>query len=118
MSVLDPFLEARDALAVAPDADAAAIKRAYRRQVVAHPPDIDPEGFRRVREAFELLSDPGARAREILLRPVPAVDPPSLAAPPEPLPPGALAVRVLRALASQLDLDALCAPGHSPETKS
>ncbi|XYI03244.1 DnaJ domain-containing protein [Sorangium sp. So ce1128] len=114
MSVLDPFLQAHETLAVAPDADAEGIKRAYRRQVMAHPPDTDPEGFRRVREAFELLSDPGGRAREILLRPMPAVDPPSLAAPPEPLLAGALALAVLRALASQLDLDALSLP---PERK-
>lgn len=31
------------------------VRRAYLRQVKAHPPERDPEGFRRVREAFELL---------------------------------------------------------------
>ncbi|XXX82046.1 DnaJ domain-containing protein [Sorangium sp. So ce134] len=113
--MLDPFLQAHDALGVGPDADAAGLKRAYRREVMAHPPDVDPEGFRQVREAFELLSDPGERAREILLRPVPAVGPPSLPAPPEPLPAGALALMVLRAVASQLDLDAICvAPERTP----
>ncbi|WP_437948167.1 DnaJ domain-containing protein [Sorangium sp. So ce296] len=110
MSVIDPFLQAHDALGVGPDADAAGIKRAYRRAVMAHPPDVDPEGFRRAREAFELLSDPGERAREILLRPMPAVGPPSLPAAPAPLPAGALALTVLRAVASQLDLDALGVP--------
>ncbi|WP_437683063.1 DnaJ domain-containing protein [Sorangium sp. So ce131] len=110
MSVLDLFLAAYDTLGVRPEDGAASIKRAYRREVIAHPPDLDPEGFRRVREAYELLSDPGRRARDLLLRPAPAVSPPSLPAPPEPLPPGALALVVLRALASQLDVDALCAP--------
>ncbi|AUX43056.1 uncharacterized protein SOCE26_044960 [Sorangium cellulosum] len=110
MSVIDLFLQAHDTLGVRPDDDAAAVKRAYRRAVIAHPPDLDPEGFRRVREAYELLSDPGRRARELLLRAAPAVPPPSLPAPPDPLPPGALALVVLRALAAQLDVDALRVP--------
>src|SRR6478736_1556213 len=32
-----------------------ALKRAYLKKVRAHPPERDPEGFRRVREAYEFL---------------------------------------------------------------
>lgn len=108
MSLLTPLLKAREVLGVSPDDDAPAIKRAYRQLVLAHPPDADPEGFRRVRDAFELLSDPSARAREMLLRPVPAVEPPRPAAPPEAPAPGALALALLRTLAAQIDVDELC----------
>jgi hypothetical protein len=34
-----------------------AIRRAYLRSVRKHPPERDPEGFRRVRQAYELLRD-------------------------------------------------------------
>jgi hypothetical protein len=33
------------------------IRRAYLRGVRAHPPERDPEGFRRIRDAYELLKD-------------------------------------------------------------
>ena len=33
------------------------IRRAYLRAVRAHPPERDPEGFRRIRDAYELLKD-------------------------------------------------------------
>jgi hypothetical protein len=112
MSVLDLFSRAREVLEVGPEEDAAAVKRAYRRKVHAHPPDTDPEGFRRVRGAFELLSDPGAHAEAILLRPTPAVAAPPALAPRAPLPPGALPLAILRVIASQLDADELCRPAE------
>ena len=40
-----------------------AIRRAYLRQVRAHPPERDPEGFRRVREAYEIEPIGQERAR-------------------------------------------------------
>ncbi|HJL15569.1 MAG TPA: J domain-containing protein [Sandaracinaceae bacterium LLY-WYZ-13_1] len=52
------FREAFELLCVSGDETPAEMKRAYRRAVVKHPPDRDPEGFRRVRAAWELLSHP------------------------------------------------------------
>ncbi len=49
-------------LGLQPDAEAKAIKRAYFRGVRKHPPEKDPDGFRRIREAYETLSDSAARA--------------------------------------------------------
>jgi len=107
MSVLTPYEEARAVLGLgATEEDAATIKRAYRRAVAVHAPDREPEAFRRARDAYELLTDPGARARQLLLRPVPMVPPP---APPEAnalAHRGAAAVALLRALATQVDPDA------------
>ena len=37
------------------------IRRAYYRKVKQHPPEKDEEGFKRVRSAYEVLSDPKAR---------------------------------------------------------
>lgn len=102
MSLFRPFIEACATLGVTPEDDAAAVKRAYRKLALAHPPDTDPEGFRRVRDAYELLSDPGARVNELLLRPEPMVDPPPLPPPPEPPPPGALALLLLRLAAARV----------------
>lgn len=104
MSVWTPFAEARAALGLSPDEhDAAAVKRAYRRQIAAHPPDRDPEGFRRARDAYELLSNPLRRASALLLAPVPAVPPPPLPELPPPPPRGATAIALLRAAAARLD---------------
>ena len=50
-----------ETLGVSKDAEQKAIKRAYFRGVRAHPPEKDPSGFRRIREAYETLSDPAAR---------------------------------------------------------
>ncbi|NOY91149.1 MAG: J domain-containing protein [Deltaproteobacteria bacterium] len=46
--------EARELLELGADADGRAIRRAYLRAVKRHSPERDPEGFARVREAFEL----------------------------------------------------------------
>jgi tetratricopeptide (TPR) repeat protein len=43
------------------DADRAAVKRAYFDTVKRHRPEIDPEGFKAVRNAFETLYDPEKR---------------------------------------------------------
>jgi curved DNA-binding protein CbpA len=104
MSIITPFAEARRVLGLSPtEEDAAAIKRAYRRAVAEHPPDRDPEAFRRAREAYELLRDPCRLAYALLQRPTPLIAPPSLPSP-EPLPTrGATAVALLRLLALQAD---------------
>jgi curved DNA-binding protein CbpA len=54
--------EAAAILGVAVDGDEPQVRAAYVRRVVDHPPDVDPDGFERVREAYELLRDPVRRA--------------------------------------------------------
>lgn len=104
MSVITPFEEARALLGVGLEEEPAAIKRAYRRQVLAHPPDLDPEGFRRVRSAYELLMEPGERAREILLHSQPAIEAPVFRAPVSAPPVGATALALLRVIAARVDV--------------
>ena len=103
MSLLRPFSQARAVLGVPAEADAAAIKRAYRKLALAHPPDTDAEGFRRVRDAYELLTDPWARAKAMLLHPEPTVDP-ATSAPPSA---GELPLALLRLAAARVDAAAL-----------
>lgn len=107
MSVVAPFEEARRLLGVGIEEDPAAIKRAYRREVLAHPPDRDPEGFRRIRSAYELLIEPGERAREILLHSQPAIEAPPLRASGAAPPAAATALALLRVLAARVDARAL-----------
>jgi curved DNA-binding protein CbpA len=111
MSITTPFEDARAVLGLGEaDEEEAAIKRAYRRAVVQHPPDTDPDGFRRVRDAYELLRDPWSRAEDLLLRPLPEVPPPAApAAPPAP-PRGTTAVALLRLAAMNADPEAWTAP--------
>lgn len=49
--------EAFELLGLPPDADARAIKRAYHKLLKRHKPDSDPDGFRRLRDAFEAASE-------------------------------------------------------------
>jgi hypothetical protein len=106
MSLTTPFAEARSALGLDPaEQDAAVIKRAYRRAVGEHPPDVDPDAFRRIRDAYELLRDPWARAQDVLFRPLPQVPPPGPPAEPPPAPRGATAVALLRLAVMRADPD-------------
>ena len=102
MSLWTPFDAAREALGLPlGEDDPAAIKRAYRQAIVAHPPDRDPARFRAARDAYELLQRPGPAARAQLLRRAPAVPPPAL---PEPAAePTVELVTVLRAIATRID---------------
>jgi hypothetical protein len=127
MSILHPFLEARAVLGVEASDDAAAIKRAYRKLALAHPPDTDPDGFRRVRDAYELLTEPATRVREMLLSPKPAVAPPKLPAIPELPPRDPLCIVLLRLAAANVDAGGLLdgppgtggnAPEAAPERNS
>src|SRR5512139_2162000 len=100
MSLFTKLRLARDCLGVEPGADRAAWRRAYRQQLSLHPPDRDGDGFRRVREAYELLCSPIEPMRQRLRDPLPLVPPPVPA--PHSLPPidrDALATAMLRALA-------------------
>jgi curved DNA-binding protein CbpA len=116
VAVNTPFLEAAVRLGVGTGADRAQIRAAYKKLAVLHPPDRDPEGFRTIREAYELLTEPGHRTAELLLRTTPMAEPPR---PPEiaGAPRGATALAVLRLLAGRADVSALfpAAPPEGPE---
>jgi curved DNA-binding protein CbpA len=57
-------------LGLARGADDAAIKQAYFALVRVHPPERDPETFKRIRGAYERLRDPKTRAETDMLLPV------------------------------------------------
>jgi len=65
---IDPY----QVLGVSPQATEAEIKKAYFRKVREHPPERDPEAFKRIRTAYEMLKDPQKRALVQLM----AVQPP------------------------------------------
>ncbi|MGQ9675610.1 MAG: J domain-containing protein [Chloroflexota bacterium] len=54
-------------LGVEPDATSTEIRLAYLQRVREHAPERDPEGFKRVREAYETLRSPRKRAELTLL---------------------------------------------------
>jgi curved DNA-binding protein CbpA len=54
----DPY----EVLGIDNDSSADAIRRAYYRRVREHPPEKDPEGFKTVRAAYDLLSDATSRS--------------------------------------------------------
>jgi len=74
--------EARALLGVEPDADPKTVRRAYLRAVKKHKPERDPDGFQRVREAYELLKH---YAPYLPAAPLPVASLP--VAPPEPIEP-------------------------------
>jgi len=55
-------------LGLAPSAGPEEIKKAYFTQVRAHPPERDPEAFKRVRAAYESLKTPEKKLETDLLR--------------------------------------------------
>lgn len=57
-------------LGLPPTLNLAAVKRAYFDALARHPPHQDPEGFQRVRSAYEVLTRPGALAAAYLTSPV------------------------------------------------
>lgn len=50
-------------LGLGPNATLADVKRAYFGLLPAHPPERDPDGFRRLRDAYDTLRKPGALER-------------------------------------------------------
>ncbi len=69
-----PYTDPYAVLGLSATATSAEIKGAYFALVRAHPPERDPETFKRVRAAYESVRDPAARveADMRLLRPWPA----------------------------------------------
>lgn len=57
-----PYIDPYAVLGVARTATAAEIKQAYFTHVRAHPPEREPEMFKRIRAAYERLRDPERRA--------------------------------------------------------
>ena len=53
-------------LGVSQDADAGEIRSAYLNKIKEYPPERCPQEFERVRDAYEILSDPRHRARVML----------------------------------------------------
>ena len=64
LTLPDPYTE----LGVAETATDADIKQAYFAQVRAHPPETDPQGFKRIRAAYERLRTPDKRLETDMLR--------------------------------------------------
>jgi curved DNA-binding protein CbpA len=63
MSHDDPY----QVLGIALEAGDEAIRAAYLRKVKEFPPDRAPREFEKVRDAYEILRDPGRRTRHLLL---------------------------------------------------
>jgi len=57
-------------LEIAPTLDLAAIKRGYFAALAKSPPHADPGGFRRLREAYEQLTDASSRTLAFLRAPI------------------------------------------------
>ncbi len=60
-------MDATEILGVGWKAGPEEIREAYLRKVKEHPPDRDPEEFEKIRDAYEILSDPRRRMRDLLL---------------------------------------------------
>ncbi len=58
-------------LGVSSDADDDGLRRAYLKKIREYPPDRDPEAFERIRDAYDILSNPLNRVRAQLF----SVDP-------------------------------------------
>ena len=53
--------DAHAVLGVGVDSDEKALRDAYLSKIREHPPERDPEGFERVRDAYLVLTSPGGR---------------------------------------------------------
>jgi len=70
MADVDPF----EALGITPTLDLAQVKRAYFALLQKHAPHADPEGFRRIRAAYEALTAPGALGLAYATAPIAAAE--------------------------------------------
>jgi curved DNA-binding protein CbpA len=71
LTLPDPYAE----LGLAPAATDAEIKQAYFAQVRLHPPETDPQGFKRIRAAYERLRTADKRLETDMLRLAPWPEP-------------------------------------------
>jgi hypothetical protein len=104
LSVSVSFDEALEVLGVEAGADGVAVRRAYLRLVKKHNPERDPDGFRRVREAYEIARAGRPFVFGAIHAPIGETAPRPSSTPPaqdDPLPPSALdeAERALREVA-------------------
>jgi curved DNA-binding protein CbpA len=60
--VSGPYIDPYVGLGLTRQASSAEIKRAYFEQVRLHPPEREPEEFKRIRAAYDQLRDPKLRA--------------------------------------------------------
>jgi curved DNA-binding protein CbpA len=60
-----PAEDPREVLGVGLEANDEEIRSAYVRKVKENPPDRSPAAFERIRDAYETLRDPRARARQL-----------------------------------------------------
>ncbi len=104
MSLTEPLLEAAALLGVDVEVDHRVLRRAYRHAARNHPPDRDPEGFARIRAAYERLEGSLDWFNEALRQRYPAGPVPGLPEPPER---GSTAVAVFRDAVSRLPADVL-----------
>ncbi len=119
MGPLGDATETRDrgpyaVLEVERGAGAAEVRLAYLQKVRHHPPERDPEGFKRVREAYDVLRSPRKRAEYTLLELGElsvALDPAALHESPPPPPPERYADHLLAIVLAEVDaaLDDLAA---------
>jgi curved DNA-binding protein CbpA len=63
----EPYLDPYEVLGIERTASAASLKQAYFARVRAHPPERDPEMFKRIRAAYERLRDPSSRMETDML---------------------------------------------------
>lgn len=63
----EPYTDPYEVLGVARAASAAEMRQAYFALVRAHPPEREPETFKRIRAAYEQLRDPSARLETDML---------------------------------------------------
>src|SRR5438093_3461688 len=119
MGPLGDVAETRDTdpyavLEVDRGSSAVEVRHAYLQQVRAHPPERDPEGFKRVRAAYDVLRSPRKRAEITLLELGDlsvTLDPTALRESPPPPPPAPYADHLLAIALAEIDasLDALAA---------
>ena len=64
-------MDAWEILGIRPGATDDDIRAAYLEQVKRNPPESAPERFERIRDAYQMLRDPRARARQVLAGPDP-----------------------------------------------
>ena len=66
--MLDSPIDACATLGVKNDATKEEVRKAYLELVHRHPPDQEPEQFRRIHAAYELLCDPLSQAAALVAR--------------------------------------------------